>query len=388
MESNPLIVATESDEPFAIDVAMYSGQKIDYSDIVALKTFANGEFCPRFIGDPDRYDNIGHLLDERTVVIVAADSSRLTRNDIAWHTCLLAGAAKDNGAKDVILVQPNLFFAAQDRGPREDQGMCDKSRNLEDFKKFDGQPFSCLLYARVLKVAGVDAVLTVHNHSISAKKTFQGIFGDRFVDLSPTEIFADYVLRSDVAPAIRSGEGVLLCAPDEGARAMALDIHEKLGGASAGVICLAKRRSGERSVDSAIAPDSDVNVEQIKGRDIVVVDDMVRTGNTIRECCRLLKELGAQRTVFCVTHYYSSSEVRENLNTPEFHEIVALNTMPYITNRDVQGRLRRKMTVLKIEKWLSAKLLAFLDLDASRLHPPRYREDMSAKNPRYAQRLT
>ena len=62
-------------------------------------------------------------------------------------------------------------------------------------------------------------------------------------------------------------------------------------------------------------PHSPCPLEAIAGRDVIVFDDMVRTGNTVKECCRLLKEAGAERVVFFVTHFYSSPEVRESLNT-------------------------------------------------------------------------
>jgi len=76
---------------------------------------------------------------------------------------MVARAAKDNGAAKVILVQPDLFYSAQDRGPRPGQGNIEFERTLKDYKKFDGQPFSAQLYAQMLKISGVDGVVTVHN---------------------------------------------------------------------------------------------------------------------------------------------------------------------------------------------------------------------------------
>jgi ribose-phosphate pyrophosphokinase len=67
-------------------------------------------------------------------------------------------------------------------------------------------------------------------------------------------------------------------------------------------------------------------------------------------------------------------------------EILTLNTLPTILNRDEQGRLRRKLVVLKIEKWLAANLTRVLNL------PPRqdtslYQIDMSSKNPRFTRKI-
>jgi ribose-phosphate pyrophosphokinase len=144
-----------------------------------------------------------------------------------------------------------------------------------------------------------------------------------------------------------------VCAPDAGAREFATQVYDYLDSDSAGLLFFAKQRTDERSVSSIISPESPCPVESIAGKDVIVFDDMVRTGNTIRECCRLLKEAGAGRVVFFVTHFYSSSEVRETLATPAVDEIVTTNTIPSILNRDMQGRLRRKLTVLKLEKWIS-----------------------------------
>ena len=44
-----IVVGNSSDDPFAIDVAYTMGQAEDIADLISMKTFANTEFCPRFI---------------------------------------------------------------------------------------------------------------------------------------------------------------------------------------------------------------------------------------------------------------------------------------------------------------------------------------------------
>ncbi|MDH7481841.1 MAG: phosphoribosyltransferase family protein [Armatimonadota bacterium] len=378
------VTSTESDNPFAIDIAVYCKQTIDIADIISLKTFANSEFCPRFISDENDLQNIGNKLCNTTVIIVSTASNSVSRNELSWRTLLVARAAKDNGAKQVILIEPDLFFSAQDRGPRPEHGEVDFKRDIWDYKKFDGQPFSSKLYAESLALAGVDAVITVHNHSASVQRLFNRIMNGRFLNLSPAEVFADYIRRSDVTPSLHSGDGVLICAPDKGARGFAIEVQNKLGMPSAGLLYIAKERTGERHISSFIDPSSPCPLEAIQGKDVVVFDDMVRTGGTIKECCRLLKEAGAGRVVFFVTHFYSSPEVRENLNSPDLDEIITTNTLPSILNRDMQGRLRRKLTVLKIEKWISHHILSYLGLPTDHLTGQLYSVDMSSKNPRWS----
>lgn len=378
-----LIVGTESDNPFAIDIGVFCGQATDIADILSLKTFANSEFCPRFISDEKDMLDIGNKLKGMTVVLVSTVSNTFTRNELSMRNLLVARAAKDNGAERVILVEPDLYFSAQDRGPRPEHGDVAFERSQDDYKKFDGQPFTSRFYAEALALAGVDTVITVHNHSSSVEKLFSEIFHGGFQNLSPAEVFADYIRSSDVTPSLHTGEGLLVCAPDAGAREFGKRVHDRLNMPKANLLYMAKYRKDERNVSSCIDPSSPCGADDIKGKDVVVFDDMVRTGNTIRECCRLLKEAGAGRVVFFVTHFYSSPEVRECLSAQVIDEIVTTNTLPCILNRDMQGRLRRKLTVLKLEKWISRCLLDYLGLGTSHLVWEDYSVDMSSKNPRW-----
>ena len=140
-----IIVGNISDEPFAIDVASVSGQTEDISDLIALKDFANTEFCPRFIRDENDMSNIGYGMTGKRVVIVSATYADRTRNQLAMRNLIIARSAVDNGAKEVILVEPDLFYSAQDRGPRQKQGEVEYERGLKTFKKIDGQPFTSQL---------------------------------------------------------------------------------------------------------------------------------------------------------------------------------------------------------------------------------------------------
>jgi len=133
-------------------------------------------------------------------------------------------------------------------------------------------------------------------------------------------------------------------------------------------------------------PDSDMTFEEIRGHDIVLFDDMVRTGSTVVSSCEFIQQVEPKRVVFAVTHFYASDEGREKMANPAINEILTLNTLPTVLNRDVQGRLRKKMVVLKIEIWLARRLCEILGLP----HPVDtggYRIDMSSKNPRFKRKI-
>lgn len=387
-----MVISTVSDDPFAIDVAHYMGQDEDIADLIALKQFANTEFCPRFIvGDVDDYTNIGTGLAGQNVVIVSTCCGGHSRNSLAMRNMLVARAAKDNGAARVVLVEPDLSYSAQDRGPRVDHGETAFERSIRDYKKFNGQPFSALLYAQLLKTSGIDVVMTVHNHSVSVQRLFAREFGNQFHNLCPAELYCDYFVRHELNHPNHDSRGFVICAPDAGATPFAKLIYDSLQTSVShlllkpdiGLLVMEKTRDSERKVHIVAAADSPVSLAELCGKDVVVFDDMVRTGYTVMECCKVLKHAGARRVTFVVTHFHSSEEVKENLGHNAIDEIITTNTLPGILNRDMQGRLRKKMLVLKIEKWIAAFLQErFLGQPLHQGEQP-YAIDISSKNPRW-----
>ena len=377
-----IVTGNVSDNPFAIDMAQLLGIVTDISDLVSLKTFANTEFCPRYINDENDLENIGHSLEGYTVIICSTSDQMCGRNNLGMRNCILARAAKDNGADRVLLIEPDLFYSAQDRGPSR-FGTREDSRSMKDQKKFDGQAFTAKLYAELLKLSGVDCVITVHNHSVKVQELFTKIFDGNFHNLIPSDIYADYIKHSDMVEVGKDGDNLVLCAPDKGAVPFVKRVAETLDLPKCQILTLQKDRRGERKVSVSVSTGSEAKLEDIQGKDVIVLDDMVRTGHTIVESCRAIKEGEPNRVCFGVTHFYTSPEAREHLNHRAIDEIMTSNTIPTILNRDSQGRLRKKLVVLKMGKWISKYVLGILELDNSRFEKDFYGIDMSSKNPRW-----
>lgn len=383
---NLVIVGNSSDDPFAIDLAFSMGQAKDIADLISMKIFANSEFCPRFISDEDDFDCIGNRLKGKTVVIVSTSSLVVSRQDLAMRNLLISRAAKENGAEHVMLLEPDLYYSAQDRGPRRDLGRTVIERDEKDLKKFDGQPFTAKLYAQMLKLAGVDSVMTVHNHSYSVQKMFTDVFDGLFYNLIPYELYCDYIKNSNLVNYGPQGEGLALCAPDAGARDFVKEMYIRLNLPKAKFILLDKERFDERKVQIKLHDESESTFEEIDGHDIVLFDDMVRTGSTVVKSCEFLKQIHPGKTVFAVSHFYASEEGREKMASKAIDEILTLNTLPTVLNRDVQGRLRRKMVVLKIERWLASNLCKVLGIPTNR-EDGLYQIDMSSTNPRFIRKI-
>lgn len=85
-----IVIGNTSDDPFAIDVAFAMGQAEDIADLISLKTFANTEFCPRFISDEFDFSSIGKKLAGKTVVIISTSNRIVSRQNLAMRTLLLS----------------------------------------------------------------------------------------------------------------------------------------------------------------------------------------------------------------------------------------------------------------------------------------------------------
>ena len=238
----------------------------------------------------------------------------------------------------------------------------------------------------MLHLAGVDRVITVHNHSVSVQAEFTRVFDGRFHNLIPYDVYANYLHNADIVDFASDGEGLVLCAPDKGARDFVRTMYQRLELPAAKFILLDKERTGERSVEITLHPESETTADEIADHDLVLFDDMVRTGSTVVRSCEFLKTLKPNRTVFAVSHFYASSEGREKMANQAIDEILTLNTLPTVLNRDVQGRLRKKLVVIKIEQWLAKNLCEILQLPLPQ-HSSMYQIDMSSKNPRFKRKI-
>ena len=220
--------------------------------------------------------------------------------------------------------------------------------------------------------------MTVHNHSDSVQHVFTEVFGGHFKNLLPNRLYARYIQESGFVDT----NNLILCAPDNGALDFVLKTKDALGISDQKHLLMNKVRSGERKVSMDVSPQSPATFEEIEGKDLIVIDDMVRTGSTIVKCCKILREYNPRKIIFLVTHFHSSKEGRHNMASEDIDDIITTNTIPSILNRDIQGRLRKKIAVLKISRWVAHHLRLRFKKAKGDLSGKWYQEDISSKNPR------
>ncbi len=205
------------------------------------------------------------------------------------ETLLLLDLLREKGAKEIILVAPYLAYARQDR------------------EFLTGEVVSIRSILRFLKSAGADTLVTVEIHKEESLKFFNG----RAINVSPFSYMASKV-------AIEGSLVVL--APDLGALRRAREFAEAVG---AEFDYLVKRRD-RITGDITLEPK---NVK-VKGRNVVIVDDIISTGGTVAKAAELLLGQGAESITVVVAHALMAGNAASKLKKAGVSAVYAANTLP------------------------------------------------------------
>lgn len=176
-------------------------------------------------------------------------------------------------------------------------------------RKDEGRvPITAKLVANVITKAGADRVLTVDLHAAQ----IQGFF-----DIPTDHLYARPVIMEHVMAI--GAENPMVVSPDVGgtklARAYAKGLH-------AGLAIVDKRRvSGDKVVVENVVGD-------VRGRDLFIVDDMVSTGGSITDACRILKDKGGNKIYIMATHAVLCGNAVNLLNKAPVEQIFFTDTIP------------------------------------------------------------
>ena len=203
---------------------------------------------------------------------------------------VMVNAATLASAKRIAAVVPLFFYARQDK----------KSRPRE--------PISARLVADLLRVAGVDRVLTMDLHA----GQLQGFFDIPVDHMTALPMFAEYF--RDLHPP---GDLVGV-SPDTGRTKLAGRFAEMLSGE---LVILNKTRPehGDVSVTAVIG--------EVEGKVAVMIDDMIDTGGTVVAGALALKEAGAAKVYACATHGIFNDPALDRIAGSEIDTLVVTDTV-------------------------------------------------------------
>lgn len=259
---------------FAQKIAEHYGQPLGD---VTIQRFSDGEIQPNFNESVRGCD---------TFLI----QSTFAPSDNLMELLLMADAAKRASAHYTIAVIPYFGLARQDRK--------DKPRVSIGSK----------MVADILEAVGIRRVMTMDLHAAQ----IQGFFNIPVDHLDASVIFIPYI-QSLKLPKLT------IAAPDMGGTARARYFAKILGCDL--VVCDKERKRANEVAGMTVIGD-------VTDADVVIIDDLVDTGNTLCKAAKMMKEKGANSVRAFCTHPVLSGAAYDNIASSVLDELVVCDTIP------------------------------------------------------------
>jgi ribose-phosphate pyrophosphokinase len=252
-----------------------------------LREFADGEIHCRF----------GESVRGTDVFVIQTHSGPV--NDSIVEQLIMIDAAKRASAKRITAVCPYYGYSRQDR------------------KAWGREPITAKLIADMLRVAGVDRMVSVDLHS----GQIQGFFDGPVDHLTALPVLTDYLRR-------QGPSGMVIVAPDAG-RVTAAERFARHLDADLAVV---RKRRGKEVANEVEAMDV---VGPVNGRCCVLVDDMIDTAGTVCAAAELLVDRGAGEVWAMATHGLLSDPALDRLKASPLTRVIVTNTLPLAEDRRI-----------------------------------------------------
>jgi ribose-phosphate pyrophosphokinase len=213
-------------------------------------------------------------------------------NDHLMEMLIICDALKRASAASITAVIPYYGYARQDR------------------KVAPRTPITAKLVADLLEVAGATRVVSMDMHV----GQIQGFF-----NIPSDHLFASPVFLEDIRKTFPDLKDVVIVSPDAGGVERARAYSKRLN-APLAIIDKRRPRPNASEVMNLIG--------DVKGKDAVVIDDMVDTGGTLTQGAIALKEKGARRVVAYAVHPILSGPAVTRINDSVLEQIIFSDTVP------------------------------------------------------------
>ncbi|XP_022222209.2 ribose-phosphate pyrophosphokinase 2-like [Drosophila obscura] len=216
-------------------------------------------------------------------------------NDMLMELLVMVQTCRYASANTITAVMPLFPYSRQDK--------------MDSWK----QPITAKLVANMLSVAGVNRVLTMQLHT----HQLQGFF-----DIPCDNLQSDIAIESWIKRFIPDYTELVIVGADKGAVKTATHISHNLG---THVALFHKQRRVASEVHDMIL------VGNVRGKVVVVVDDLADTSNTLCIAAERLKDAGASKIYAIITHGVFSGQAPQKLSESLFELVVCTNTIPQPT---------------------------------------------------------
>jgi len=254
-----------------------------------VKTFSDGE--------------IQIEIDEnvRSKDVFVIQSTCAPVNDNLVELLLMIDALKRSSAGRITAVIPYFGYARQDK------------------KVAPRVPISAKLVADMVTVAGANRVITMDLHA----GQIQGFFGIPVDNIFAAPLLIEYIRNS-------FNNNLAIVSPDAGGVERARAFAKRL---NADLAIIDKRRSAPNEAKAMAV------IGDVKGKVVVILDDMVDTAGTLTEAVHALKAEGASEIHACCAHAVLSGPAIERITESEMKSMVVTDTIPLTPNAVACGKV-------------------------------------------------
>ncbi len=290
---------------------------------VESTVFENGERRVR-VGDGSKHQG------SSKAVLVQSLSVPVDEHLIEF--CLLSDALSREGYTNLVGVIPWMGYSKQDK------------------VFLPGESLAAKVVAQLIQTTKIKKLITfdLHNRAIT------GFFDIPVVELSAKPIFLEY-FREKISHKVPNsgsessepGEWVVV-APDEGAVKSSAYFAREL---DVPIAYIDKRRDLKTGKVEVVAMSGEV-----KGKSVIIVDDMIVTGSTMMETAKYLKNKGAKSVSVAATHHLYVAGVQEKLEKSEIDEVVVTDTVAQSATNPKSKILNPKLKILSVAKLIVDEL--------------------------------
>jgi ribose-phosphate pyrophosphokinase len=210
-------------------------------------------------------------------------------NDNLMELLVMIDALKRASAGSIIACIPYFGYARQDR------------------KTKPRTPISARLVADLLTAAGVDRVVSIDLHA----GQIQGFFS-----IPVDHLYALPVLMDELRG--RFADNAVIVSPDAGGVERARAYSKRLGSS----LAIIDKRRPAPNVSEVVNIIGDV-----RGKDAIIIDDMVDTAGTLCAAAQAVKAQGARAVFACTTHGVLSPPAIERIVNSPLEELIVTDTI-------------------------------------------------------------
>jgi ribose-phosphate pyrophosphokinase len=262
---------------------------------------------------------VGHFSDGETQVkiidnvrgadcfVIQPTSSPV--NEHLMELLVIGDALKRASACRITAVVPYYGYARQDR------------------KSEPRVPITAKLTANLLSSAGFNRVLTMDLHA----GQIQGFFDIPVDHLYGKPVLLDYFMKKNL-------KDLIVVSPDVGGAERARNFAKHLNDADLAIVDKRRPRPNEASIMNIIG--------EVKGKNAIILDDMVDTAGTLTKVAEAIKNAGAVKVFAAASHGVLSGEAKKRIAASPLEELV-------ITDSIRQDTKDEKIKVLTIAPLLA-----------------------------------